>query len=139
MRRGDYLTPHDVMADDELRSIPEGKQVLISIKTPRNPRHHRLLWALLKKVTDNSDLWATPTEFLNDLKIVSGLTEKRYSHFTGEEYRIPKSISFSSMSQKNFDIWFSRAIYIIARDVLKCLPNELEAEILAMIGEKKDG
>lgn len=128
-----HLVPADVMADDMMGGLKEGAQVLVSVRRPRNVRHHRLLFALLRKVTDNSDRWADEETLLQDLKLATGLFTTRVSAINGMPYPAPASISFAAMDQARFDGWFEKAILVIARDVLNVAVDSLRNEVLAMV------
>jgi hypothetical protein len=127
------LVPMDVNATEWLHSLPDGKDVLVSIRKPRSVRFHRLLFALLRKVVENSDRWANERILLDDLKLATGLFTTRVSQLTGMPYPVPASISFASMSADEFGKWFDKAITVLSRDVLNCATDELRAEVLAMV------
>lgn len=132
-KRQGKLVPSDVMADEFLAGIPEGREVLVSIRRPRNPRHHRLLFALLRKVRENTDRWASDQELLDDLKLATGLFETRVNLVTKKAYAVPGSISFASMPQDEFALWFDRVVHVLATNVLGVTSEELHAEIRAMV------
>src|SRR6476659_7800903 len=86
------LVPTDAMSEELLASIPDGREVLVTIRRPRLIRHHRLLWALLKKVVENTDRWESEKSLLDSLKLATGLFEARVA-INGAPYAIPSSIS----------------------------------------------
>jgi len=133
VKRQGKLVPADIMADELLSGIPEGREVLISIRRPRNPKHHRLLFALLRKVRDNSDRWDSDQALLDDLKLATGLFETRVNLVTKKAYAVPGSISFASMSQDQFRAWFDQVLVVLATNVLGCTTDELRAEIEAIV------
>ena len=127
------LVPMDEPADEFMASLKDGQQVLVTIRKPRSIQHHRLLFALLRKVTDNSDRWANERVLLDDLKLATGLFETRISALNQMPYPVPASISFAAMGQEEFGRWFEKAIAVLARDVLNCAPEALRAEVEAMV------
>jgi len=133
VKRQGRLVPADIMADELLGGIPEGREVLVSIRRPRNPKHHRLLFALLRKVRDNSDQWDSDQALLDDLKLATGLFETRVNLVTKKAYAVPGSISFASMSQDQFRVWFDQVLVVLATNVLGCMTEELRAEIMEMV------
>lgn len=133
VKRQGKLVPADIMADELLAGIPEGREVLVSIRRPRNPKHHRLLFALLRKVRDNSEKWDSDQALLDDLKLATGLFETRVNLVTKKAYAVPGSISFASMSQYAFRAWFDQVLVVLATNVLGCTTDELRAEIEAMV------
>lgn len=132
-KRQGRLVPADIMADELLAGIPEGREVLISIRRPRNPKHHRFLFALLRKVRENTDQWSSDQELLDDLKLATGLFETRVNLVTKKAYAVPGSISFASMPQDSFALWFDQVVHVLATNVLGVTSEELHAEIREMV------
>ncbi len=44
VRRQRGLVPADIVADELLQALPIGKEVLVTIRRARNPKHHRKLF-----------------------------------------------------------------------------------------------
>ena len=130
-RRG-ALWPADIMSDEFMSRVGEGKEIMVTPRRARNPRHHRLLFAMLRKVVENTDQWASEAELLDNLKLATGLAEVRVNLLTGKPYAIPASISFAAMDQTKFAAWFDQAVAILAMRVLRVAPSELREEIMAM-------
>ena len=137
-RRG-CLWPSDPIAEEMIEKLKDGKEVLVTIRRARNPQHHRLLWAMLRKVVDNSDQWASEAVLLDELKLATGLAEVRVNLLTGKPYAVPGSISFAAMDQTKFSAWFDQAVHLLATRVLKCAPQEFLDEITAMAGPRDMG
>lgn len=135
------LIPADIWADEFVAGIGEGKQVLVTIRRPRNPKHHKLVFAIIKKVLDNTDLWGGDVDnCLEDLKMATGLVTRRVNLITSEPYIKAKSISWAAMSQDPFNEWFGRAVHIIATQVLDVEETALFAEIMDMVeGQWRSG
>jgi hypothetical protein len=131
-RRG-ALWPSDPYAEEFVEKLAEGKEVLVTLRKARNPQHHRLLWAVLHKVVENSEKWDSETQLLDELKIATGLCEIRVNLLTGEPYAITGSISFAAMDQTKFASWFDKAIGILATRVLNCEKQALLDEISSMV------
>lgn len=117
IRRINALVPADIMAEEFLSTIKIGREVLITIRRARNPRHHRLLFAALRKVVENTDKWASEETLLDELKLATGLAEIRVNLLTGRPYAVPASISFAAMDQLKFSQWFERATPILAQSI----------------------
>lgn len=130
MWRGGALWPSDRFADEFCAKLKDGSEILLSARRPRNVAHHRKLFALLRKVTDNTDRWANETVLLDDLKLATGLFTTRVSALTGMPYPVPASISFASMPQDEFARWYERAVVVLA-EILGCTPDELDGEVQA--------
>ena len=133
VKRQGKLVPADVMSEELLAGIGEGREVLVSIRRARNVKHHRMLFALLRKVRDNSEQWDSDQALLDDLKLATGLFETRVNLVTKKAYAVPGSISFASMSQDAFRAWFDQVLVVLATNVLGCTTDELRAEIEAIV------
>jgi hypothetical protein len=114
IRRGNTLVPADVHAEDLFEGIKDGKKVLIRIWSPRNIDHHRKLFAILNCVCENSEKWNDVEELLQVVKIATGYVTV-VQGLDGDIYRIPKSISFASMPQDQFNRFFNRAVYTLSQ------------------------
>lgn len=131
------LRPADADAEAILRSISMGECVEVTVKRKRNPKHHRKLMALLNIVVENTDgRWPNIDALKEDLKMATGLFEKRVS-ISGKTYFIPKSISFASMDQAEFTKWYDQALDVIVTRIIPGLDRaDLENEVLSMIGNE---
>lgn len=127
------LVPADQFADEFMASLKDGQQVLVTVRKPRSIAQHRWLFALLRKVVENSDKWADEKVLLDDLKLATGLFETRVSAINGLPYPVPASISFAAMDGARFSTWVDKAVSVLARDVLGCAPEALRAEVEAML------
>lgn len=126
------LQPLDEQATEELRRVPIGRPVYVEVKAARNPRQHRLLFALLKAVTDNTEMFPSVDAALIAMKIGTGLVDM--SVVDGKTVIVPKSISFANMPQNEFAPWFERAIDLAANRWLKVVPETLRREIMEVVG-----
>lgn len=129
------LRPADEDAESLLQSIAMGECVEVTVHRRRNPKHHRKLFALLKIVVENTDgRWPNTDALKEDLKMATGLFEKRAS-ISGKVYFVPKSISFASMDQAEFSRWYDQAVDVIVTRIIPGLDrDELEREVMQMIG-----
>lgn len=129
------LVPNDVHADEFLETIGMGKEVLITGRRARNMKHHRLLFAVLRIVWENTDLWETEAALLQELKVLTGLYDIQVSKLTGEVFQVPRSISFAAMTQDVFTVWFDQAVKVLAEEALKTDYASLSEEVRKMTGE----
>jgi hypothetical protein len=136
VKRGSALYPSDPFSEEMLSKLKDGHEVVVTIRKPRSLSQLRWLFALLRKVVENSDRWADENVLLDDLKLATGLFETRVSALTGLPYPIPASISFSAMPADRFGPWLEKAIAVLARDVLSVSPESLRGEIFAMLDGK---
>lgn len=116
------LAPADEQAENELRRLPLGKLVQIELKAARNPRQHRLCFMLLKVMVEHGEFPSTDAALVA-LKLATGLVDYVKIDRDGTTAIVPKSISYASMPQNEFDAWFDSAIQVI---VTKWLPGMTE-------------
>jgi hypothetical protein len=132
-RTASGFAPCDEEAINEVRRVPIGKPVLVEIKAARNPKQHRLLWAMLTIIAEAGEFPSTDAALIT-LKTATGLVEAIQMDKNGTVQLIPKSISFANMRQTEFAAWFESAINVV---VTRWLPNmtneELRAEIESMV------
>lgn len=134
-REGTHLVPVDNIAAEELMAYPRERGLLVTIKTPRNPRQFRLAWALASVIADAIDWLHDRDDAMDWLKIkcrhVKYITDPK----TGEVAIIPKSIAFASLSQDAFNRLFNRMIFVTTSEIIPGLTEKsLRAELLEMVG-----
>lgn len=112
-RDGNALKPVDIHADEWLGTLPYHKELLISVRQPRSPRHHRWYFAMLRKVVRATGTWRNEAELLDAIKLDLGHYELRRD-ITGRVYQAPRSISFAKMKQDEFKLFAERSIDAIA-------------------------
>lgn len=127
-RRGFTLVPSDRFAVEWLRELKDGREVIVTVRKARNPKHHRKAFALLKIAMDADDRWPSLDALLDDLKEATRVGHYAENKITGETRFVPGSISFSAMDQIAFNRWFRRALWVLSQ-VLSVLPEELEREV----------
>jgi hypothetical protein len=114
IKKNGALYPVDIAADDLMSSIPDGKEIILTIRQPRSPEFHRWFFCLLRKVVSNSDRWNDEAELLDVLKIATGWT-KPVVLYDGTVYRRPRSINFASTPQDAFQRFTKRALYVLGQ------------------------
>lgn len=131
------LVPDCRDAEEWLRKTSLHKGVMIDPRRPRNIQHHRKLFALLNLAVDNWPMEIVPTTdgLLDTIKVATGHTipvevRPRLLESICPEIAdvlnaaempervtvfFPKSISFESLSQDEFEPFYERAVAIIAK------------------------
>lgn len=128
VKKGNALRPADFAADEFMAAIPDGKEVTVIVRRPRSAIHHRWFFALLRKVCENTGLWASEEELLSALKLATGHCDRQMT-LDGSVYLVPKSIAFSSLSEDEFNIFKERCLHLLATKVLGCDPATLLEEV----------
>jgi hypothetical protein len=98
----------------------------------RNPKFHRLFFAILKLISENSNPEITPDEALYFAKLATG-TGKWIRDTKGGEHFVPGSISFASMDQHGFDEFVKAAIPPLCKRFMNnTAPDAVVAEAMAL-------
>lgn len=115
-KRGNSLVPVDEHGRDVLSKIKDGRDVGCDVIQRRNPRHHRLYWAMLKLLSEHTDTFAgkDPEIISIALKIATGLVKAFVDQETGKTVMVPLSISFAAMDQTKFNQFFDAACKTIS-------------------------
>ncbi len=127
------LKPADALAEEVFSGLPLNAEVMAEVTRPRNLGHHKKLFALIKIILDNQDVYKTTDDVLDALKAATG-------HFYMVELRPglsvmrTRSIAFSKMDQLAFNQFWDAVVDVV---VTRFLPgvnrDDLEAEILTMV------
>lgn len=129
VRRGNALVPADMMADEMLREIPDGREVLVTVRRPRSPRNHAHFFAILHRalehMPESCQIFDERT-LLDAIKLAVGHV-RRVRTLNGITLEMPDSIDFSSMPEDRFQRFKARALYILGQ-VIGCDPADLEPE-----------
>ena len=121
---------------EDFNTIAQGKILSCEIKSPRNIRLHRKYFSLLNIVYENRQVFEDMSfdNFRSEIIRRCGYYDK-YRNFIGKMEYIPKSISFSKMSQESFEILYSKSIDVILKYVLVGMKDEdLRRSVELVIG-----
>lgn len=137
VREGGHLVPRDPYSYDVVVSLTPGRDVFVDVRQARNPKQHKLLFALLHKVAQNDPKGRTVEVLLQDLKIAAGMVRPVIKTIRGprgqprvETFLVVQSIAFASMSQADFKPVLEKFLQLLADDVLGgACPNRLLAEV----------
>lgn len=71
------LVPGDEHAAETIAKLTDKKDVMVRISTPRNPQHHKFVFAYFKKVIEQTDgIWQDTDELLDAVKFAVGHTSR---------------------------------------------------------------
>jgi hypothetical protein len=92
-----------------------GQTVELKGRRPRNPQHHRKLFALLGIVADNNEQFTGPDDVLVAIKAALG--HGRWLKLAGatREVFMPDSIAFDAMAQDEFEPFYEAAVAAVRR------------------------
>jgi hypothetical protein len=127
--------------DDEgyelLAKLPHNRDVGCDVIRRRNPRHHRLFYAILKFVQMHSPMMAeVPIEKLKAaIKIATGFGDTFVDMETGHAVFVPASLSFAATDQDKFGAFFDAACRVIAERWMPdgTTPESVRAELIEMV------
>lgn len=122
------LVPADDQASKVFRRIKG--DCLVEVISARNPRQHKLCFALLNAMVEHAE-FASTDGALFALKMATGHVEEL--RVKGEEVVFrPKSISYANMGQQDFSEWFDAAIHTVCS---KWLPGWKDEDLKRLILE----
>lgn len=112
------LIPTDEVAEDDLASLPNGKQLRADVVVPRNGKLHRKAFILLNKVFPHTN-YPTMERLRAAMTIGAGYVDETIDPYSGKVLWYPKSWAFDNMDDVEFQQLYSRLIDV----ALKIVPN----------------
>jgi hypothetical protein len=132
-REGRALVPASPEAEDMLRSMKPAAECFCHTHVPRNMRQHRLFWSLMGILVDYG-VFATSSAAADATKVATGHVTTLIMPDTGQTVMTPKSISFASMPQMDFNDFFRGALRAVCDRWLPGLDDEaLEARVFEIV------
>jgi hypothetical protein len=133
IKRNGALLPMDEDGRELIAALPDDKQVIVSVKAARNPRHHRLLFHLLNRAIEGGAWGGDISSLLDYIKIGTHHVRTIVGP-DGKPYYLPLSIDYESMPQDKFSRWFDRALWLICERLLGGHDwQELRSEIVETV------
>lgn len=104
---------------DHLKKLSIEETYECDIKRPRNVKHHRKFFTLIELVWQNmpekySEDFKSKEDLLNEFKFQTG-HRKEHRTLGGKITYVPKSISFASMDQDAFEIFYDACLEIVLK------------------------
>lgn len=125
------LVPVDQHGRDAMAKVKIGSQVQVEVKRARNPKQHRLYWALINLIHGQQSRYTTHDQLSNALKCAVGWCDE-IELKDGRIMAIPKSIAFANMKQAEFEQFFDAVIKLV---ITKILPGVKEADLRSELEE----
>lgn len=127
----DGFRPFNDAAQEQAAKCKLGDVVELKPTKVRNGKFHRLFFAILKLISENSEPHITPDAALYFAKVGAGCGE--WINTGHKELFVPGSISFASMDQVAFDDFVKLAIPpLCARFMNGTAPDAVIAEAMAV-------
>ncbi len=112
-REGSRLAPTAAMFEEDLRKIPEGREVFVSVRMARNPQFHKWFFSALAQIIKSGQYDGTVDELIAWLKIACGNVHKIDED--GKIYYVLDSWSFASMDELSFRDLVDRVKFVLAK------------------------
>ncbi|WP_230280222.1 DUF1367 family protein [Croceicoccus sp. Ery15] len=126
------FAPFNDMAQDLAARTKLGEIVSLDAKKVRNGQYHKLFWAMLKLISDNSNPHISTKAALHFAKLAAGVGEA-VTDSRGETHFIPGSISFAKMDQTAFETFVQTAIPpLVGRFMAGTAPQDVINEAMAL-------
>jgi hypothetical protein len=137
------LHPANKETEEFVHRMKFGEQIHADFKKRRNVKFHRKGFALLNYLfeiwepAEINNQYGTPEknfdQFRKDLTILAGFYEQHY-RLDGSIRIEAKSISFSSMSEEDFEKWYSAIIDVGLKHIVKGDRAEVDRVVNELIG-----
>lgn len=115
-------TPEDDQAWSKfkrrLERFKRGEYIKVEWYVPRNPKHHRKLFALITLITENSEVYDTKERALVAIKMAAGFFDLYVDPVTGSLEKVPHSIAYDEMCQDDFDRFYDAAIHGVVTSIV---------------------
>lgn len=123
------LEPADNEAIEALKKWKQGTVVRCEVKRPRNYKFHKKGFALFNLVFENQEKYETIEDLITEIKLRVGHYEEHIT-MKGVMVYVPKSISFGSMDEDEFNAFYNKAVNIVLKYFIPDTTREdLEHEI----------
>lgn len=106
----DGFRPFNTKAQDDMARVKLGDVVELKMTKVRNGGFHRLFFAMLRLISENSNPHISEAAALHYAKTAAGVGEFEPTGKGSELRFIPGSISFAAMDQVAFDAFVKSAI-----------------------------
>jgi hypothetical protein len=131
------LVPVDDEGFELIGKLRDGRDVGADIIQRRNPRQHRLFFAILQFVKMHCLIWADePIEEIRyHVKMRCGLVDRHIDMETAQVTYREQSMSFAALDQTRFNAFFQNACDLIAQRWMPAgtTPEDVRRELILMV------
>ena len=129
----DGFRPYNDAAQEQVDRCKMGQVVSLNLTLVRNEKYHKLFFAILRLISDNSEPHISPKAALHYAKTAAGVGEFEPTGKGTELRFIPGSISFAKMDQQEFEAFVQASIPpLCARFMNGTAPETVIAEAMAL-------
>ncbi len=126
------LRPFNDEAIEFVASVKVGRVVALEGVKVRNGQYHKLYFAILKLIAENSNPPISRKAALHFAKLAAGIGEV-VKDSRGEGHFVPGSISFAKMDQAAFEAFVQASIpALVGRFMRGTAPDEVISEAMAL-------
>jgi hypothetical protein len=134
------LVPVDDEGAELIAKLKDGRDVGADVVQRRNPRQHRLAFALFHFVKMHCELFsdASIDEIKDAVKLATGFVRRYVDADTAQTFYVCKSISWAACDQTEFNQFFDAACSVIANRWMPgdSVPEEVRRELIEMVDGK---
>ena len=112
MRFGEGLYGELVQDEKRIALFPQGQRIRVDMRTGRVPSRLKAYWVFLDKVVEATGCAPNAEALHETIKLLTGFTTPVM--VKGMTVLVPRSISFNSMSEEEFGVFFDNAVKWIA-------------------------
>lgn len=134
-RSFDGFQPFNETASELAGRVKLGEIVELKATKVRNGKYHRLFFAILKLISDNSNPHVSEKAALYFAKLAAGVGDV-VPDSKGRGHFVPGSISFAQMDQDGFVEFVHSCIpALVGRFMVGTAPKDVIAEAMSLCGE----
>lgn len=129
------LVPADIASEDLLNGIKVNREVLVTIRQPRHPEHHRWFFWMLNLIVERVPGWDDVDDLLDAIKLSVGHVRRVKMMGSGDVMLLPRSIAFANLGEDAFKRFVNRAKYVIGVALkidVEALVKEVDAHTKAV-------
>ena len=99
---------------EKCKRLKVGEIYFFEVKKQRNILFHRKFFALINLVFENQEVYSNADDLRYDLTIEAGFFTRR-TNLEGDQVKKPKSISFSSMDETEFEQLYDAFLNVVVK------------------------
>lgn len=112
LRKGNRLEPEMAADLKALEAFPQNQRIKLTLSTGRSPSRLRWYWSFLHKIVEATECTPDVESLHTLIKMECGYTVP--AKVKGYIINLPRSISFSSMSEEEFILFIDNAIKFVS-------------------------